>query len=86
MRTLRRALANRSRRRLEDRRTRRRRLPRGTRASSAGFARTRWGTSARRRWNAGVAPIARGATSSPGDGRTVWRAPAARAAGARSTP
>ncbi len=57
MRTLRRALANRSRRRLEDRRTRRRRLPRGTRASSAGFARTRWGTSARRRWNAGVAPL-----------------------------
>ena len=36
--------------------------------------------------NAGVAPTAAGGRSSPGAGRTLWRAIAARAAGAPSTP
>src|SRR5271166_3342586 len=44
------------------------------------------GAPARPRWSAGAVRIARVATSSPGDARTVWRATAARAAGARSTP
>src|SRR5271167_510987 len=81
-----RALADRSRRRLGDRSARRRRLPSGMRQGGAAFARTRWGKSAMARWKAGGVPTARGGTSSPGAARTVWRAIAARAAGAPSTP